>query len=416
MKFLSVPRLQRLTSLLSHVDLGDVIVHARVEAYSCKPAGDDKRLGKQLERQISSELAHSPHLSPSMSPLGPLTDIHTRKLLISLITTMNASFPDYDFSNLRAEQFDRELSPQTAVTQLNSLFLTALDAQQAGMRDEFWAAVGETVDMSGCELYRYMPSTDSDIDEGALWSIHYFFFHRKEKKVVFVSASAQSKLHGDELDELDEEDEVDVVMSSSGNDWDEGEGEANGEVSGSIVWDDLEYSQLTRDALTRRREGQLEAASVVKEVTETDNATKATATSGGRRKARGGKRSTAATAADGSASDSKPRRKRKQRSATTPKAQLTTTTTTSTDRKSRRTAKLHTTTTHTTITTTSSSATADQPPSSNPAILRTDSDPEVGGRSLLDVSREAIRAASPLTIGGGILAMVEGQQQERKKE
>jgi hypothetical protein len=98
MKFLSVPRLQRLSSLLQHVDLGDHIIHARVEAYSCKAAGDDKRLGKQLERQLSEELAHSPpSMSPTMSPLGPLTDSNTRKLLISLITTMNASFPDYDF-------------------------------------------------------------------------------------------------------------------------------------------------------------------------------------------------------------------------------------------------------------------------------------------------------------------------------
>jgi len=47
------------------------------------------------------------------------TDANTRKLLISLITTMNASFPDYDFSNLRAEQFDRELAPAVAITSLN---------------------------------------------------------------------------------------------------------------------------------------------------------------------------------------------------------------------------------------------------------------------------------------------------------
>ena len=403
MKFLSVPRLQRLSSLLSSVDLGDVIVHARVEAYSCKPAGDDKRLGKQIERQISSELAHSPHLSPSMSPLGPLHDIHTRKLLISLITTMNASFPDYDFSNLRAEQFDRELSPATAVTQVNSLFLTALDTQQPGIRDEFWAAVGETVDMSGCELYRYMPGTDSDIDEGALWSIHYFFFHRKEKKVVFVSASATSKLHEDEVDE---EDEVDVVMSSSGNDWEDGEGEGSGEVSGSILWDELEYSQTAREALARRQDEQVGASSVVKEVTDADSATLPTAVTTGRRK-RVGKRDIAPISESGT-SDSKPRRKRKQRGTTTPKAQPHTTT----DKKSRRTAKATLATTTNTTTTNNNNA-AEQPPATNPAILRADSDPEVGGRSLLDV-RAASPSTSPLTLGGGILAMVEGQQQERK--
>ena len=410
MKFLSVPRLQRLSSLLSHVDLGDVIVHGRVEAYSCKPAGDDKRVGKQIERQLSSELAHSPRLSPSMSPLGPLTDIHTRKLLISLITTMNASFPDYDFSNLRAEQFDRELSPHTAITQLNSLFLSALDTQQAGIKDEFWAAVSETVDMSGCELYRYMPGTDSDIDEGALWSIHYFFFHRKEKKVVFVSASAQSKLHGDEVDEEDEEDEVDVVMSSSGNDWDDGDGEGSGEVSGSILWDQLEYGQTAHDALARRQDEQsgVSSVSVVKEVTD-DSATLPKAAISGRRKARGSKRDTLSVA-DSGTSDSKPRRKRKQRGATTPKAQLTATT----DKKSRRTTKLASHNNNSTSAN-NSHVTSEQQPATTPTVLRTDSDPEVGGRSLLDV-RAASPSTSPLTVGGGILARLEGQQQQEKKK
>ena len=400
MKFLSVPRLQRLSSLLSHVDLGDVIVHARVEAYSCKPAGDDKRVGKQIERQLSSELAHSPHLSPTMSPLGPLTDIHTRKLLISLITTMNASFPDYDFSNLRAEQFERELSPHTAVTALNSLFLAALDSQQPGIRDEFWAAVGETVDMGGCELYRYMPNTDSDIDEGALWSSHYFFFHRKEKKVVFVSASAQSKLHGDELlDDEDDEDEVDAVMSSSGNDWDDGEGEGSGEVSGSILWED----EIEFGAMARRQDEQAAATSVVKEVTDADSATLPTAAVVSRRKARGGKRDRAATA-DSKAADHQPRRKRKQRGTaiTTPKSQPHNTA----NKKSHRTAKAAGQTNH--------ADSAAPPPTANPAILRTDSDPEVGGRSLLNV-KEASPSTSPLTIGGGILAIVEGQQ-DRKKD
>ena len=31
------------------------------------------------------------------SPLGDFSDSSTRKLLINLIATMNASFPDYDF-------------------------------------------------------------------------------------------------------------------------------------------------------------------------------------------------------------------------------------------------------------------------------------------------------------------------------
>ena len=108
------------------------------------------------------------HLPSSSSPLGDLHEPATKQLLVSLITTMNASFPDYDFrsthterarggqacnqvfarrqactsprhflilavgvvsraccrllfpsSGLRAEQFQREASPQAAMNAIN---------------------------------------------------------------------------------------------------------------------------------------------------------------------------------------------------------------------------------------------------------------------------------------------------------
>lgn len=55
----------------------------------------DKKASKELEHKIVEEVNHSPSLTAS--PLGPLSRSSTRKLLIDLITTMNASFPDYDF-------------------------------------------------------------------------------------------------------------------------------------------------------------------------------------------------------------------------------------------------------------------------------------------------------------------------------
>jgi len=72
-----------------------------------KRAGEDKKLSKLLEQQYAEEVASSPSLLGS-SPLGPLSESTTRRLLIDLISTMNASFPDHDFSSLRPDQFTRE--------------------------------------------------------------------------------------------------------------------------------------------------------------------------------------------------------------------------------------------------------------------------------------------------------------------
>ena len=62
-----------------------------------KKAGDDKRLARQLEQRIITEASSA---TATETPLGPMSDPESRRLLISLITTLNASFPDYDFSDV----------------------------------------------------------------------------------------------------------------------------------------------------------------------------------------------------------------------------------------------------------------------------------------------------------------------------
>ena len=111
MKFLEQPRLAMLSAFLGSRELGDRVIHGRIEAFSCKRAGDDKKLARDLEQQYVEEMAASSGSSagqPGTSPLGPLSDAATRRLLIDLISTMNASFPDHDFSALTADQFVRE--------------------------------------------------------------------------------------------------------------------------------------------------------------------------------------------------------------------------------------------------------------------------------------------------------------------
>ncbi len=172
MKFLDIPNLAMLTTYLSGKELGDFVLVARIEAYSCampaaaavlsfrarrgpdvslprwrvagppfmstslpflkyfsltplrgcplfnippppcapsgvacatgKAAGEDKKLGKILEKQYATEAALDHTSSPkspllTATPLGDLSEASTRRLLINLIATLNASFPDYDF-------------------------------------------------------------------------------------------------------------------------------------------------------------------------------------------------------------------------------------------------------------------------------------------------------------------------------
>lgn len=69
---------------------------------SGKLAGGDKRAAKEITHAVDSQLSHSAvqqhaSLANSQTPLGDLHEPSTKQLLVSLITTLNASFPDYDF-------------------------------------------------------------------------------------------------------------------------------------------------------------------------------------------------------------------------------------------------------------------------------------------------------------------------------
>lgn len=71
---------------------------------------------------MTSKLSHPSgvyQLSSGSSPLGDLHEPATKQLLVSLITTLNASCPDYDFSGLRADDFEREESTQAAINSIN---------------------------------------------------------------------------------------------------------------------------------------------------------------------------------------------------------------------------------------------------------------------------------------------------------
>ena len=95
--------------MLAGLSTGTSVIEGRVALYSCKLAGDDKRVSKSLEQHYIDELqtldmsgdssldTSGDSAGMGTSPIGPLSDSSSRRTLINLILTLNASFPDYDF-------------------------------------------------------------------------------------------------------------------------------------------------------------------------------------------------------------------------------------------------------------------------------------------------------------------------------
>lgn len=148
------------------------------------------------------------------SPFGSLSGISARRTFAYLIATLNAAHPDYDFSHvLRPKDFKREHSLKTVMNTVDSTLdnlrrrdklaaqLMAIPSSHSSMvaanndiwSPHMWDLLNNEMNLQDCERYSYAPSNDPfDGEEGALWSMHYFFFNKERKRVCYFYMRALS--------------------------------------------------------------------------------------------------------------------------------------------------------------------------------------------------------------------------------
>lgn len=196
MKYLDDPRLAYWSNFLESVELGDRLLSVRADAFSCKKAGDDKRFSKELERHMKEKMATSPASYGTSPSFGELADVGVRRTLVDLICTMNASFPDYDFSGMRPDHFQKEASVSFVRNKVNAGLAEVSVIHNKIFLESFWADLDEVMKLKDCEVYSYSPDTEGDpFTEGCLWSFNHFFLNKSLKRILFLHCTTKSKLH-----------------------------------------------------------------------------------------------------------------------------------------------------------------------------------------------------------------------------
>lgn len=145
--------------------------------------------------------------------------------MTDLILTLNLSFPDYDFSSVKADDFKRLSSPHVAIQHINERLsefaLTSTTAKKmkqnsnkqkpnSNFLSELWKTIDNVIFIDDCIVFSYVrPEEDNDttdfvsltLTEGfflinghdgsllkcsddALWSFNYFFVNRSLKRIL----------------------------------------------------------------------------------------------------------------------------------------------------------------------------------------------------------------------------------------
>jgi hypothetical protein len=164
---------------------------------------------KEDESNQGRKRAHSYDFTfDSISPkttLGDFSELSTRRLMTDLILTLNASFPDYDFSNVKPDQFHK-LRLETVRTSIYEK-LSELAAQKSpNWLVDLWFALNDVIDLRDCDVYSFDNETD---DENSLWTFHYFFVNKSLRRIVFFTCS--EKIVEEELRSEEEEDDAEHV-------------------------------------------------------------------------------------------------------------------------------------------------------------------------------------------------------------
>jgi hypothetical protein len=281
MKYLEDNRLAELTSQLTDKSLGGGRrLHGRLEAFIMKRAGNDKKyahaLGEryvqemeQVESQMASYQSLMRHRSEELprrptneeairkrsqsvgfnldekkvqpptkqartrassfdvaaavmpqSDLGDFQETGTRRLMTDLILTLNASFPDYDFADVRPSHFTK-VPMSSCVSRVNER-LSEFASQQpdSSFLSKMWTAVDNVVSLSDSVVYSFAPSERDDVDDGflaqtlvedddeatPLWSFNFLIVNKHMKRILLFCCV--ETMHSEErLEEEPEEEE-----------------------------------------------------------------------------------------------------------------------------------------------------------------------------------------------------------------
>jgi len=190
MKYLENIDLENLSYYLTGHEIGGKVLKGRIECFSCKRAGEDKKLSKSLDQKYAEDYTNE---ETSSSSLGNMSRISTRKLLIDLLQTMNASFVDHDFSDVSPESFRPVSDVDTIISKINS-YLNEITSTRPQFIIDLWKAINEVMQTQECDVYTYVPDLNDDpMSEGAIWTFNYFFVSKELKRICYFTCFATPK-------------------------------------------------------------------------------------------------------------------------------------------------------------------------------------------------------------------------------
>jgi hypothetical protein len=205
LRFIESRDLAELSMFLSSRNTGVYSLSGRLEAFDFSTKENETatdnikqedlflgpELSKGLRRNRSNSMGNSTVRRPMRkrsSSLGDLNEPESQKLFMSLITTLNDNYPDYDFHGAKAHQF--VVQDASSVMRRVNGYLAELNDSNSMLLTKLWQTIDLITNLQSCEIFSYVPSWDDDSFEGSLWCFNYFFFNKETMRICYLTCVA----------------------------------------------------------------------------------------------------------------------------------------------------------------------------------------------------------------------------------
>ena len=139
---------------------------------------------------LSVDVSNSAHLGKE----GLSGNASLRKVVINLISTLNAMHEDFDFSDAGPDRFVKHSSYNAIIPAVNKNLAEVVELRMEGFLNRLWSEVDKAISVRECDVFSYLP-TDGDpfVGRGVLWSFNYFFYNSAMNRVLCFMCTATSK-------------------------------------------------------------------------------------------------------------------------------------------------------------------------------------------------------------------------------
>ncbi|EUD66934.1 hypothetical protein C922_02518 [Plasmodium inui San Antonio 1] len=118
-----------------------------------------------------------------------------KNILTDVINILNYVFPDYEFKFLNKSNLKQIKNMDTVIDTINYSLFYVIENIYRGFNKRIWKILKELIDFKYCDVYTYLNDTDNDpyVDKESISSFNYFFFAKKNRRILFISCITKPK-------------------------------------------------------------------------------------------------------------------------------------------------------------------------------------------------------------------------------